>query len=96
MNKRETISRSRYRRLLSAMQCGILIHAADGHRWIIATDFTSHDQPCLNDQLRDAGMEPIRVKCYGTIDVALDMIDEALKTLGKPTLLQYFKEEIWE
>lgn len=89
-------AQTRYRRLLSAMQLGILIHAADGHRWIVTTAYTAHDQPDLNQQLLDAGFETIRTKCYGAIDAALDTIDEALKKLGKPDLLTYFNEEMWK
>ena len=94
------------KRLLSCMQYGILIQYKDGHRWIFA-DGIEHpnggwDNYGLSDglvpfnrSLREAGLDAVRSKCYGSIRDALDAIDEGLHRLGRPSLLEKFEQTLY-
>lgn len=84
------------KRVLSAMQIGVFIQAADGHRYIRVTDWDINDGPSLNEQLAHFGLPSIQGKCYGNLGEALDAIDQALKNLSRPSLLSDFKEEMWQ
>lgn len=80
------------KRLLSAMQYGVLITHGDGHRWIYTFE-TDEFEESLNYSLRKLGKPVIRSKCYGNINDALDRIDGALKVLGYPSLLERFEND---
>ncbi len=94
------------KRLLSCMQYGILIQCKDGHRWIFADgidypnggwdNYGLSDGPLpLNRSLREADLETVRSKCYGSIRAALDTIDEGLHRLGRPSLLEKFEKTLY-
>ena len=83
------------KRLLMAMQFGIVISHADGHRWIYSYPGDALDGYRLNKLLRDKGLPEIRHKCYGTVIDALDRVDGALKALGHPTLEEHYFPEAW-
>jgi hypothetical protein len=91
------------KRLLMAMQWGILIQNANGHRWIEADQIDLGDGKwdtrgldcCpgpLDRLLREKGFEPVRSKCYGDFRAALATIDAALAELGEPSLLMQYEK----
>lgn len=71
------------RRLVSAMQMGILIQDRDGHRWIELHN--DGDNP-FEGILKKAKV-CVNNKIYGSYGEALFVIDDALRESGSPTLL---------
>lgn len=95
------------KRLLMAMQWGILIQNADGHRWIEADEikypksqpeegWDHHGLDCcpgpLNKLLREKDLEEVASKCYGDFRDALNGIDSGLADLGEPSLLEQYEK----
>lgn len=85
------------KRLLSAMQLGIGVYSADGHRWITQYSAGEIEEHWLDTHLVDKNLSPVRSKVYGSVFEALDRIDGALKAIGEPTLLEQFNRypEAW-
>lgn len=79
------------KRLLSAMQYGIIITHGDGHRWIYSADTDENES--LDSALHDIGLPSIRSKCYGSVVDALNRVDGALKVLGRPSLLEAYENQ---
>ena len=80
------------KRLLSAMQLGVIITHGNGHRWLYSYPH-DENEASLNEQLVNAGHPMMRSKCYGTVADALDRVDGALKVLGQPSLLESFEAD---
>lgn len=88
------------KRLLACMQLGVLIQHEDGHRWIAADGthcgdgvweaFGLVDTTPLNRQLRNADLDPLDRKQYGSLRSCFDVIDAALLRLGSPTLRELY------
>lgn len=78
------------KRLLSAMQYGVIITHGDGHRWIYSYA-TDESDLSLNDRLHDAGHPAMRNKCYGSVVDALDRVDGVLKILKLPSLMETYE-----
>ena len=87
----EIITDQTCKRLLSAMQWGIVITHGDGHRWIYSF-VTDENGTSINNALREKKLPPIRGKCYGSVIDALNRVDGALKILGWPSLLQTYED----
>lgn len=81
------------KRLLSAMQYGIVITHGDGHRWIYCIDTDENGDNNLDTALSAINKPIIRSKCYGTIIDALNRVDGALKVLGWPSLLEAYEND---
>ncbi len=95
--KQDIITDTTCKRLLGAMQFGIIITHGNGHRWIYSMNVDECDQGSLNYQLRAKGKPVIREKCYGTVIDALDRVDGALKVLGRASLLEQFESDVtWD
>ena len=93
MNNNETLDMSK--RLIAAMQMGILIYNQDGHRWIecVGEPYLPYDRDvnAFIAILEEAGI-CINNKIYGSHREALFVIDEALQKAGSSTLLERFHE----
>jgi len=81
------------KRLLSAMQYGVVITHGDGHRWIYCVDTDENEGTNIDEALRKAGKPVMRSKCYGSVIDALNRVDGALKVLGWPSLMEAYEAD---
>lgn len=90
--KKDIATEKTCKRLLGAMQLGIVITHGNGHRWVYSFE-TDEVEGSLNELLCAKGKEALRHKCYGTVLDALDRVDGALKVLGKASLLGQYEAD---
>ncbi len=75
------------KRLLMAMQNGVIVAFADGHRWIQFRDVL--DNMSLGSKLRNKKIVA-DIKVYGNLIDALNYIDYLLDLIGEETLEKQF------
>ena len=80
------------KRLIVAMDLGIMFRAEDGHIWIESDNGESGFEMLFTRLLSEFGIE-LNNKIYGGILEALDTIDECFRMMWKPSLLEQYAPE---
>lgn len=82
-----------WKRLLALMDMSGYLISRDGHIWIECEMGEYSDTHSLSDILKECGVI-LNSKIYGGILEALDTIDLALHSCGKPSLLESYNPDI--